>query len=667
MFKQDLSHSNPFIPSTRKRKTGLARAGGTVLLVGLGVGSLHWLSPCLSRLPHSSSSDSDVCGWLNCKPSPGSDLDSPYGRYPLVQDPFKFIPCTNTSLPPPLDDPNAAQTWAAQFDPDPEHWNWGQPAENETAGNQLPVRRGIYLCGYLDLPLDYLNASDNRIVRLAVNKFQVSGLARLDDSDKSSRAGHKSDHTIILEPGGPGGSGTAEVWQTAELVSKRFSDGKFDVLGWDPRGVNISLPTMACFPDDALRDRWLLFTDRNREVSNPLSQLQIADVMNDAKFHSCRERLGDFGRFVGTSSVARDLEQIREALQEEKVTGYFVSYGTAIAQTFASIFPDRVGRMILDGSVDAREYRHLGGFAMSYFDEKIDVWRDGFLTECINAGPEWCALAKSKEIGTAPISQNQLEARVATLLDLLKSHPIPAYTPYSGPSIVTYSALVSSLFPMMYNPSDWPATAQMLYELEMGNSTLAAIHLEGRWRYKPLSPTTRRPASAELPFSVICADSYNAPLPPDRDSERWWDRLWESFTQRSWLSGNFLFSTVFPCSNYRKHWAEPPELYSGDLNYTLENPFLLISVTHDPATPLRHGKKLLTDMGSNARLIVHHGYGHTSSADRSDCTDHIAKDYLLHGIIPSESELECYANKRPFVNFEYSEEYSSININRWPF
>ena len=145
-----------------------------------------------------------------------------YPRFPLPNDPFHFIPCTDSLSLPPLHDSDAKGTWGALFDPNPDHWSWGdhvivdhdEENENEDSGDgdgdgdgdgydDPYAGRGIYLCGYLDLPLDYLNDSDTRIVRLAVTKFQVSGLAPVD-----SPTGAKSERTIILEPGGPGASGT---------------------------------------------------------------------------------------------------------------------------------------------------------------------------------------------------------------------------------------------------------------------------------------------------------------------------------------------------------------------------------------------------------------------------------------------------------------------------
>ncbi|KAG6199418.1 hypothetical protein E4U10_004938 [Claviceps purpurea] len=151
------------------------------------------------------------------------------GRSPWRDDPFHFIPCTNNTIPPALDDPYPEHTWANQYDPDPGHWSWGtatlgweQYFENsslfskphgphEPHDPQEPGRphaphsdpyagRGIYLCGYLDVPLDYTNKSDARIARLAVTKYQVSGLAghdRRDHRQVRGRHGTKSERTIV--------------------------------------------------------------------------------------------------------------------------------------------------------------------------------------------------------------------------------------------------------------------------------------------------------------------------------------------------------------------------------------------------------------------------------------------------------------------------------------
>jgi hypothetical protein len=116
------------------------------------------------------------------------------------------------------------------------------------------------------------------------------------------------------------------------------------------------------------------------------------------------------------------------------------------------------------------------------------------------------------------------------------------------------------------------------------------------------------------------------------------------------MAGNSRFFAVLPCRHYNTYWDRPSEVYRGDLNHTLKTPALLIASPYDPATPLRNGRRLLNEMGRNARLIVHHGYGHSSRRDSSDCTDRVAKAYILDGILPEEQETDCYANRKPYVH-----------------
>ncbi|KAK4675530.1 hypothetical protein QC764_0079070 [Podospora pseudoanserina] len=119
-------------------------------------------------------------------------------------------------------------------------------------------------------------------------------------------------------------------------------------------------------------------------------------------------------------------------------------------------------------------------------------------------------------------------------------------------------------------------------------------------------------------------------------------------TTKNWIAGNSRFYNVFPCRHFNTYWPRPAEVYRGHLGHKLKHPVLLIAETYDPATPLRNGRRLLHEMGSNARMIVHHGYGH-SSRDTSQCTNSIARDFILHGKLPNEAETHCYADKKPYL------------------
>lgn len=393
---------------------------------------------------------------VQCKPA--------FGQFPKPEDPFRFLPCTNGTVPPSVEDCDPDKRWAALYDPDPRSWIWQHANTSDSEASARVTAdpyagRGIFLCGYLDVPLDYTNKSDSRIARLAVTKYQVSGLARADGSSPPS-AGHKSERTIIIEPGGPGGSGTASAFKRATNVSETYSDNQYDVLGFDPRGVNISQPSISCFPYNADRDRWGLLGLLTARVSikDTIAHLELLDAMNEATFRACQERHGDIPRFLTTTFVARDVEEIRKALDEPEVTGYWVSYGTNIGQIYTNMFPSAVGRLVLDGVASARDDREPGGFSRVAMDNITDAWRDGFLGECVHMGPDHCALAKP--VDGQPVTLSDLEVRMNALMATLAKRPIPGYTESSGPTMITYAGLNAALFGVLYNQDQWPAMAK---------------------------------------------------------------------------------------------------------------------------------------------------------------------------------------------------------------
>ncbi len=518
-----------------------------------------------------------------------------WGSFPQKDDPFHFLPCTNATVPPSLDEAHPVETWQRLYDPDQQHWS---------RGTSNATQDGLYLCGWLDVPLDYTNSSDKRVARLAITKFQHSP--------------KKSKRTLVVEPGGPGGSGTNLVWRKGEHSSEIYTDNTFDVLGWDPRGVNASQPSISCFPYDADRDRWSLLTSRfYREIADPKQTMLIDDAMNEATFQACKRKYGDVAGMLTTAFVARDLEEIRKAIGEDELSGYFVSYGTGIGQTYANMFPNSVGRLMLDGTEYVRDHRQMGGFGWTALDNITAAFHDGFLGECVDAGPDRCALAQPlSDKDSAPTRQDLIDT-MDDLFAQLARRPIPGHTEKSGPMLITYSEVISLIYSGLYSSFGWDALATAFYELLQGNTTMISRMVDS-WEYDPTIPTPLplTHSSDELGILVICSDQYDSPLPPGydqaTDGQQWYLDLWKEMVEKSEIGGNGRFFDILPCRQWNSTFGPPKEVYRGDLNHTLSNPVLLIAEAYDPATPLRNGRRLLNEMGDNARLIAHHGYGHSS-------------------------------------------------------
>lgn len=153
--------------------------------------------------------------------------------------------------------------------------------------------------------------------------------------------------------------------------------------------------------------------------------------MNEATMQACQELYGDIPRFLSTAFVARDMDAIRAALGEDELTAMLVSYGTGIGQTYAQIFPERVGRIAMDGMEYVVDGREPWGWGTASLDNVTNAWEDGFLGECLTAGPERCALAPSigsQESGALP----ELVARMDALFARILERPIPGYIAKAG-------------------------------------------------------------------------------------------------------------------------------------------------------------------------------------------------------------------------------------------
>lgn len=195
-------------------------------------------------------------------------------------------------------------------------------------------------CSTMTVPMDQFNATNS------ADKVFTIPLIRLRGKDGAQN--------ILLNPGGPGGSGFDFLHRRGEQLRTIVGDG-FHLLSFDPRGINSSTPVATCFPDDETRRRaasqgpfYDLFED-----SGP------AYAFGQGFARSCADTMGEHGRYINTPQTAADMNSILDAVGQKEMVYWGFSYGTLLGQTYAGLFPERSHRVIIDGVVNQFDWVSL--------------------------------------------------------------------------------------------------------------------------------------------------------------------------------------------------------------------------------------------------------------------------------------------------------------------
>ncbi|PBP16265.1 alpha beta hydrolase fold family [Diplocarpon rosae] len=307
----------------------------------------------------------------------------------------------------------------------------------------------VYDCARLEVPLDWLDPSDTRRTAIAVIRYNAT--------DLTSYAG-----PVFINPGGPSGSG---IWFVKHLAPYYQSvvGRNHHIISFYFRGVGFITPQISCWNNTTPSSISYLW-----DLTEPPVLDAHSGIIYDSYAHAsalsiqCASHIAAMGQFVGTASVARDMLHMLEKMHIQKLKYWGFSYGTFLGVTFASLFPERVGRIVNDGNVDAKDY--VSGTA-THFLTDTDQVMNSFNVFCHQAGPDLCVFYAS--------SPEAIEARLDALLMRIKTHPVivPA-SPSSNlrPEIVSYSRLRRSISSSLYRPLVvFPNLASTLLALESGD------------------------------------------------------------------------------------------------------------------------------------------------------------------------------------------------------
>ncbi|KAL7952474.1 Alpha/Beta hydrolase protein [Trichoderma compactum] len=241
-------------------------------------------------------------------------------------------------------------------------------------------------CSSITVPMDQFSKENPS------NRTFSIPLARLRDSQRATK-------NITVNPGGPGGSGINWLYRMGKAAQKIAGDN-FHILSFDPRGVTNSRPQATCFPDDETRKARSISTLFSLSY-DPLADGPKLQPWTSNYVQACSDTMGEYGPYMNTPQTAADMNSILDAVGQEKMIYWGFSYGSLLGQTYATLFPERSERVIIDG-IDT---------------EKV---LDGFFNECVKASDE-CPL---KAFGH---TKEDLKQHVTNFLQSLKEDPIPAY------------------------------------------------------------------------------------------------------------------------------------------------------------------------------------------------------------------------------------------------
>jgi pimeloyl-ACP methyl ester carboxylesterase len=442
-------------------------------------------------------------------------------------------------------------------------------------------------CAYLQVPIDY-GQPGGKTAQVAVLRQKAGQQAQKIGS-------------LVLNPGGPGASGTEAAAGVAKQVATSPLGQRFDIVGFDPRGVGASKPAIKCFtPPERDADRM------DVEVDNSPAGVARIEAHNKDYANKCAERSGtDLLGNAGTRDVVKDIDILRAALGDAKLTYLGYSYGTRLGSSYAEAFPRNVRALVLDGALDPDQ---------NLIDRSV-AQAAGF-QQAFNSFAAWCARQPGCPLGPDP--------KVAT--DNFKKLALPTidhFVPVSDGRKLTYNDVMTGTIQALYTQQLWDPLRRGLVELSQGQGRimmLLADIYEGRQRdgsyqytldaFTSIGCVDDKPVTD--PNEVLEADKRARAAAPFRDD------------------GHGPNPARDPCAFWPvPNTSQPHQPQVAGLPQTM-----VISVTGDPATPYQAGVNLAKALG--ARLLTVEGNQHTVALQGTGCVDDIVTRYFVDLALPTD-------------------------------
>lgn len=438
-------------------------------------------------------------------------------------------------------------------------------------------------CATLDVPMDPAEP-DGEQVSIALARQPSTGSA-------DERIG-----SLVMNPGGPGGSGLEFLANAASAFPSELTDA-FDLVSFDPRGVGESDP-VRCLDDDQ-KDAQL---EGDLSPDDDAERAQVEADQEELR-SGCEERNPELVHHMSTANVAADLDEIREALGDEKLNFLGYSYGTAIGATYAAMFPETIRAMVLDGSVSPSATAAEQAMVQATGFERTLA---NFVAAC-NADTT-CALAPDAA------------GAIASTRASLEADPVVVDTS-SGERTLSADLFDYGLATALYDTSTWGPTAQAIKDIRSGGAKTFLSLVD---RQTGRQPDGSYDNSSDAQVMVNCADQQDRPTEAEARAEE------EKINQAAPTFGPLIGAGLTGCND----WPEPA---SPTPTPSAEGapPILVIGTVGDPATPYEWAEQM-TQALTGSVLLTYEGDGHTAFLRGGQCIEDAVVDYLVDLTTPPE-------------------------------
>ncbi|NLC97833.1 MAG: alpha/beta fold hydrolase [Actinomycetales bacterium] len=441
-------------------------------------------------------------------------------------------------------------------------------------------RCGQHTCAFIDVPVDYAKPEGETF------KVKMQRVA----------ANEKTDQVLFVNPGGPGGSGTQFARMVGSSVSEEMRDA-YDVVGLDPRGVGGSTP-LKCLTDKQFDASISL--DPTPDTAEEIAENKAATIkMGEA----CLKNSGALAKNVDTQSAARDQDIARALLGQEKLHWYGASYGTQLGATYADLFPEKVGRMVLDGAVDTA----LDNVGMSKGQaEGFHRALVAYLESCIAEGD--CPAGDTVDEGIASISG---------LLNGLDQKPMDV----KGGRSLTESHGFFGVAVALYSKDSWPILTMALEKVFAGDPSML-MYLADAY-FERQSDGSFANNSGQVISAISCLDS------PGGLSAQEVQEIMPEFTKVSPVFGPFLAWGTSGCT----HWPLESDTPQQPTTAKGAPEIVVVGTTRDSATPFEWAEALAEHLESGV-LLTREGDGHTAYLMGNRCISDTIDAFYLNGTVP---------------------------------